>query len=75
MRRGTAGLVTIRNSRLDCENSCLGSGMGAASWFRKKYLALETAEHLFVDLLRSPGIDTGRYEYPICCTGPQGYIG
>jgi len=31
-------LVGLRNSRLNCENSCLGSGVEAASGFRKKYL-------------------------------------
>jgi hypothetical protein len=31
MRRGTAGLVT-KHSRLNCENSCLGIGAGAACW-------------------------------------------
>jgi hypothetical protein len=35
-------------------------------------------EPIFVDLLRSPGIDfqpAGQYGNPICRTGPPGYIG
>jgi hypothetical protein len=42
------------------------------------FTAHNRAGPVFVDLLRSPGIDSqlaGRYEKPICRTGPPGYIG
>jgi hypothetical protein len=47
-------------------------------YFARTSAPEEKTEPVFLNLLRSPGINSqpaGRYDNPICRTGPPGYIG